>query len=236
MIAASPNWRSRSRRRVFLPSYLANVDARFVAVTVFPVPPFGENTVTIRPRRPAWPPPPPTLRPEWLALRIAKTTFSVICGRRRTSDTSASSACSSRADASPEASRITGDWVCSRIAASSSSGKPELRVPWSTTCRWPPVSVAAASRTPSLQPTSSTSEWRPRASRSSARPSQLPVTKTRTFSRVVTGVSRLMAWRSFRSGTGRPATCAAALESDRRRASCPTTRGLLGYRQHPSSA
>ncbi len=165
-------------------------------MTVLPVPPLGENTVTIRPRRAAWPPPPPppALRPEWPALRIAKTTFSVIWGSRRTSETSASSACSSRAEASPEASRITGACVCSRIAASSSSGKPELRVPWSTTWKWPPVSVAADSRTPSLQPTISISEWRPRASRSSARPSQLPVTKTRTFSRVVTGVSRLMAW------------------------------------------
>ena len=30
-------------------SYFAKQAARFVAVTVFPVPPFGENTVTIRP-------------------------------------------------------------------------------------------------------------------------------------------------------------------------------------------
>ena len=205
-------------------------------MTVLPVPPLGENTVTILPRRGAWLPAPTVLRPEWLALRIEKTTFSVICGRRRTSDTSASSACSSRADASPEASRITGDCVCSRIAASSSSGKPELRVPWSTTWRWPPVSVAADSVTPSLQPTISTSEWRPRASRSSARPSQLPVTKTRTFSRVVTGVSRLMAGASFQSGTDRREACEAGPWSFRRRGRCPTIRTLPGYRQHRSSA
>ena len=55
-------------------------------------------------------------------MRIAKTTFSVSCGSRRTSATSASSACSRSVDASPEASRITGAGVCSRIAASSSCG------------------------------------------------------------------------------------------------------------------
>jgi hypothetical protein len=75
------------------------------------------------------------LRPEWLALRIAKTTFSVICGRRRTSDTSASSASSSRTEDSPDARRITGAGVCSRIEASSSLGRVELRVPWRTTWR-----------------------------------------------------------------------------------------------------
>src|SRR5918997_308191 len=37
MIAASPNWRSRSRRSVFFASYFASAVDRFVAVTVLPV-------------------------------------------------------------------------------------------------------------------------------------------------------------------------------------------------------
>src|SRR6266542_4085981 len=52
MIAASPNCRSRSSSSVFLPSNFANALARFVAVTVLPVPPFGEKTVRIFPWRP----------------------------------------------------------------------------------------------------------------------------------------------------------------------------------------
>jgi hypothetical protein len=51
MIAASPNWRSRSRRSVRFPSCFANEAARLVAVTVLPVPPLGEKTVMIRPCR-----------------------------------------------------------------------------------------------------------------------------------------------------------------------------------------
>jgi hypothetical protein len=49
MIAASPNWRSRSSSSARFFSYFANAAARFVAVTVLPVPPFGENTVMILP-------------------------------------------------------------------------------------------------------------------------------------------------------------------------------------------
>src|SRR5919106_567309 len=190
MIAASPNWRSRSSRSVRLPSNLAKAAARLVEVTVFPVPPLGENTVTMRPRRAGVPA--GGRCPGRPALRIAKTTFSVICGRSRTSETSASSASSSRAEDSPEASRMMGARVCSRIAASSSSGKAELRVPWRTTWRWPPVSVGADSRTPALEPTSSTSPCRSRASLSCSRPSHDPVTKIRTFSRVATEVSTLI--------------------------------------------
>src|SRR4029453_4496577 len=52
MIAASPNCRSRSTSSVFRPSNFAQAVARFVAVTVLPVPPFGENTVTTLPLRP----------------------------------------------------------------------------------------------------------------------------------------------------------------------------------------
>src|SRR5579862_11026 len=50
MIAASPNWRSRSRSSVRFPSCFARSAARLVATTVFPVPPFGEKTVTTVPR------------------------------------------------------------------------------------------------------------------------------------------------------------------------------------------
>src|ERR671919_499356 len=52
MIAASPNWRSRSSSSVRLPCCFASDAARFVAVTVLPVPPLGENTVITRPLRP----------------------------------------------------------------------------------------------------------------------------------------------------------------------------------------
>jgi hypothetical protein len=47
MIAASPNWRSRSISSARFLSFFANDVARFVAVTVLPVPPFGEKTVRI---------------------------------------------------------------------------------------------------------------------------------------------------------------------------------------------
>ena len=123
-------------------------------------------------------------------------------------------------------------------------GSPRARPPASRSCACRGArlggghrsSVAADSVTPSLQPTISTSEWRPRASRSSARPSQLPVTKTRTFSRVVTEVSRLMAGASFQSGTDRREACEAGPWSSRRRGRCPTIRTLPGYRQRRSSA
>ncbi len=109
MIAASPNCRSRSSSSVFLPSNFANALARFVAVTVLPVPPFGEKTVRIFPWRPPPPLPAPASRPrEWVDLRIAKTTFSTSCGSSRTSATSASSACSSMTGDPPEATIRTG--------------------------------------------------------------------------------------------------------------------------------
>jgi hypothetical protein len=75
------------------------------------------------------------LRPLWQAFLIAKTTLSVSCGSRMTSATSASSASSSRLGEPPEASRITGALVYSRIAATSLAGSVALRVAWSTTCR-----------------------------------------------------------------------------------------------------
>ncbi len=122
MIAASPNCRSRSSSSVRFCSYLANAAARFVAITVLPVPPFGEKTVTMRPsclRRAAGH---VDRRFALAALRIAKTTFSVSCGRSRTSVTSASSASSSSAEDSPEAITKIGARVCSRIAAISPAG------------------------------------------------------------------------------------------------------------------
>src|SRR6266576_975841 len=85
MIAASPNWRSRSSRSARLPQCLASEAEMFVERTVLPVPPFGENTVTRRPWRP--PPLACCLRPLWQAFRIAKTTLSVSCGSRMTSQT-----------------------------------------------------------------------------------------------------------------------------------------------------
>src|SRR5882724_2322801 len=77
MIAASPNWRSRSRSSVRRPPPLASAAARFVAMAVLPVPPFGEKTVMIRPSRF---PPAAARRGACVALRIAKTTFSVSAG------------------------------------------------------------------------------------------------------------------------------------------------------------
>jgi hypothetical protein len=98
----------------------------FVESTVLPVPPFGEKTVTRRPWRPpdaaCW------RRPAWQAFLIAKTTLSVSCGSSRTSATSASRASSSRVGDPPEASRMTGARVYSRIAATSFAGSVALRV------------------------------------------------------------------------------------------------------------
>src|SRR2546421_9589376 len=106
-----------------------------------------------------------------------------------TSAMSASSASSRRLGEPPEASRITGAFVYSRIAATSLAGKVALRVACSTTCKCPPVNVEAPSRTLSLQPTSSISGCFPSASRRSGRPSQTPLTKMRTLSRLLCSIS-----------------------------------------------
>ena len=66
MIAASPNWRSRSSSSVLLPIDLHSVAARFVETTVLPTPPFGEKTVITRPRRPS-----PALRAAALCAGLA---------------------------------------------------------------------------------------------------------------------------------------------------------------------
>src|SRR5438552_7326083 len=190
MIAASPNCRSRSSRSARLPQCLANEAEMFVDNTVLPVPPFGENTVTRRPCRP--PPLACCLRPVWQAFLIEKTTLSVSCGSSRTSAMSASRASSSRLGEPPEASRITGAFVYSRIAATSLAGSVALRVACSTTWRWPPVRVEAPSRTLSLEPTSSISGCLPSASRRSGSPSQSPVTKTRTLSRPFISISFML--------------------------------------------
>src|SRR6185369_15172398 len=187
MIAASPNCRSRSSRSARLPQCFASEAERFVESTVLPVPPFGEKTVTRRPWRP--PPLASCLRPAWQAFLIEKTTLSVSCGSSMTSATSASRASSRRLGEPPDASRITGAFVYSRIAATSFAGKVALRVACSTTCRCPPVRVDAPSRTLSLQPTSSISGCFASASRRSGSPSQTPVTKTRTLSRLVISIS-----------------------------------------------
>jgi hypothetical protein len=112
---------------------LASEAETFVDRTVLPVPPFGENTVTSRPCRP--PADAACFRPVWQAFLIAKTTLSVSCGSSMTSAMSASSASSSRLGDPPEASRITGARVYSRIAATSFAGRVALRVACSTTCR-----------------------------------------------------------------------------------------------------
>src|SRR6266550_1918666 len=187
MIAASPNWRSRSSSSARFPQCLASEAERFVDSTVLPVPPLGEKTVTRRPCRP--PPFACCLRPAWQAFLIEKTTLSVSCGSSRTSAMSASSASSSRLGEPPEASRITGAFVYSRIAATSFAGSVALRVACSTTCRCPPVRVEAPSRTLSLEPTSSISGCFPSASRRSGRPSQTPLTKTRMLSRPFISIS-----------------------------------------------
>src|SRR5690242_5385787 len=187
MIAASPNWRSRSSSSARFPQCFASDAETFVDRTVLPVPPLGEKTVTSRPCRP--PADAACLRPAWQAFLIAKTTLSVSCGSSMTSATSASRASSRRLGEPPEASRITGAFVYSRIAATSFAGKVALRVAWRTICRCPPVRVDAPSRTLSLQPTSSTSGCFASASRRSGSPSQTPVTKTRTLSRLVVSIS-----------------------------------------------
>src|ERR671937_738712 len=125
MIAASPNCRSRSSRSARLPQCFASEADRLVDRTVLPVPPLGEKTVTRRPWRP---PATCARRPTWHAFLIEKTTLSVSCGRRRTSATSASSASSSRLGEPPDASRMTGARVYSRIAATSFAGSVALPV------------------------------------------------------------------------------------------------------------
>src|ERR671923_248984 len=125
MIAASPNWRSRSSSSARLPQCLASETPRFVAVTVLPVPPLGENTVTSRPCRCCGP-----LRrlPTWPAFRIAKTTLSVSCGRSRTSATSCSSASSSSSGEPFEASRTIGEQVLDllRLVVGQREHRPRL--------------------------------------------------------------------------------------------------------------
>src|SRR5436190_319064 len=69
MIAASPNWRSRSSSKARFPQCLASDAETFVDRTVLPVPPFGENTVMSRPCRP--PADAACLRPAWQAFFIA---------------------------------------------------------------------------------------------------------------------------------------------------------------------
>ena len=79
-IAESPNWRSRSSRSVRFPCSTASTDARLVATTVFPIPPFGENTVVTLPS--ACSTTPVSLPPVRWARRSVKATFSTACGRR----------------------------------------------------------------------------------------------------------------------------------------------------------
>src|SRR6266536_2755578 len=137
MIAASPNWRSRSSSSVRFPQCLASDAERFVDSTVLPVPPLGEKTVTRRPCRP-------------------------------------------------------------------------LRDACSTICRWPPVRVDAPSRTLSLEPTSSISGCLASASRRSGRPSQTPVTKTRTLSRLLVSISFMLIEGLLPEGAARAAAEAVA--------------------------
>jgi hypothetical protein len=109
-IAASPNCRSRSSSSVRFCRCLAKPAARLVAVTVLPVPPLGEKTVTTRPvcARVV----PGVARLACDAFLIVKTTFSTSCGRSRTSATSAASAPSRISVASPAATTTIGERVC----------------------------------------------------------------------------------------------------------------------------
>ena len=125
-------------------------------MTVFPVPPFGENTVTIRPRRVV------ALlegagaerRPAGLAdgeddvlrhLREEQHVRDVRLQGLLEED-----------GGLPEASRMIGVRVCSRMEAISSAGSVELRVPWRIT-QVPSGEVPADSDTDTLVPTSSIS-------------------------------------------------------------------------------
>ena len=190
MIAASPNWRSRSRRSVRFFSCLANGGPEVGR---------GDGLAGAALRREHGDDAPAA---GMAAPDCARPPRGWPCGwRRRRSRSSAAGAgrrrCPRRAP--PRASTRTlrtragsPEHACARGSLPARRARCELRVPWRTTCRCPPVRVAADSRTPSLEPTISTSECRSSASRSSGRPSQLPVTKTRTFSRIPTGVSRLV--------------------------------------------
>ena len=95
-----------------MPSNFAQAAARLVAVTVLPVPPFGENTVTILPCRPG----PVVCVPAGRVRRLADREDDVLDELRaasRTSATSASSACSS----SPAAARGEQDHRRTRVLA-----------------------------------------------------------------------------------------------------------------------
>ena len=171
MIAASPNWRSRSRSSVRLPSNLANAAARFVDVTVLPVPPFGENTVTIRPRRVG------ALTGGFAGrlARLADGEDDVLghlreeqdvrhVGVQRLLEQDRGLARGEQDDRRPRVLAERGDlvapgaWSCASRAARPRGGRRSA--------------MPADSATPTLVPTSSTSAWRSSASRSWSRPSQ----------------------------------------------------------------
>ena len=101
MIAASPNWRSRSISNTRMREQCARSAARFVESTVLPVPPFGENTVTTRPRGTSGSPWAPDRPPVSCALRIANEIVSGSCGRTRTSSTPAVNAVSTSPETAP---------------------------------------------------------------------------------------------------------------------------------------
>ncbi len=123
MIAASPNCRSRSISSTRLPDLWARSAARFVESTVLPVPPFGENTVTTRPRGTSGSCEPcaPARPPVSCALRIANEIVSASCGRTSTSSTPAVNAVSTRSGCASGTSSTIGACVWRRITATSVS-------------------------------------------------------------------------------------------------------------------
>src|SRR3954471_16968684 len=136
-----PELQVESSSSVLRPCW-ASAAARFDAVTVLPVPPFGENTVITRP---AWTRETTGVwRLACAALRIAKTTLSINCGRTSTSAMSAVSASSSSSFAVLEATTMIGLRVCSRMAATSVPGKLSDRVPCRMQLRCPPARTPAA--------------------------------------------------------------------------------------------
>ena len=159
-----------------------------VESTVLPVPPFGENTVTTRPRASpsfeAWPDRPPVS----CALRIANEIVSANCGITSTSSTPAVNAVSTRPECGPGTSRTIGASVWRRITATSVSrpvatGSPSRPAPSRTAWTSPSRRCGTASRTSAAQATTS----RPlsgaaSASRRSDSPSNVPVTTTRRVS------------------------------------------------------
>ena len=140
----SPNWRSRSIRITRWPRW-ASTTARFVDVSVLPVPPFGPSTATIR----ALSCPDAAFEPRrrCTVLWIAKRTCSPDWGSGRMSSAPSSKILRTKPAGEPSARMITGRSGSSRTARSTRntarSEKPRQAITTMSSC-W--VSSAAAAR------------------------------------------------------------------------------------------